>query len=347
MKIEKDDLEWAASQGIIDGSQAETLWHSLSERTAGRPGFGLVNVLYYFGALIVIGAMSWFMGVAWETFGGGGIFLISVLYAVVFVGAGHRLWKQDGLKIPAGLLVTIAVCITPLAVYGLQRWLDLWAFDDPGEYRSFHRWIKGGWFFMEVATIGAGLVALRYFRFPFLMAPIAFALWYMSMDLTPILFGGDEYSWAERRMVSLWFGLAMITGSFFVDHRTHKDYSFWGYLFGAMAFWGGLTLMDSGNELSRFLYFLINIFLMGLSVFLQRKVFVIFGAIGIFGYIGYLASKIFADSMAFPFVLTLGGVLILYCGILLHRHGANIEQRLIAAMPEWMRNLRPGTRKVI
>jgi hypothetical protein len=40
---------------------------------------------------------------------------------------------------------------------------------------------------MEVGTVAAGLVALRYFRFPFLTAPIAFALWFMSMDLTPLI----------------------------------------------------------------------------------------------------------------------------------------------------------------
>jgi hypothetical protein len=78
---------------------------------AGRPGFGLANILYYVGALLAIGALSWFMTVAWEGFGGSGIFLISVLYAAAFVGAGHRLWNQAGLKISAGLLVTIGVSI--------------------------------------------------------------------------------------------------------------------------------------------------------------------------------------------------------------------------------------------
>ena len=104
-------------------------------------------------------------------------------------------------------------------------------------------------------------------------------------------------------------------------------------------------MLYSDSELSKFLYFLINIVLMGLSVFLQRKVFVIFGAIGSFGYIGHLASKVFADSILFPFALTIVGLGVLYCGIQLHRHGTKIEQRLIAAMPSWMRDLRPGARE--
>ena len=239
----------------------------------------------------------------------------------------------------------MGVCMTPLAVYGVQRWLGVWGFDDPGEYKSFYRWIKGGWFFMEIATIAAGLVALRYFKFPFLTAPVAFVLWYMSMDLTPIIFESDRFSFEQRKMVSLWFGLAMITGSYFFDRRTKQDFTFWGYAFGVLAFWGGLSMLYSDSELSKFLYFLINIVLMGLSVFLQRKVFVIFGAIGSFGYIGHLASKVFADSILFPFALTIVGLGVLYCGIQLHRHGTKIEQRLIAAMPSWMRDLRPGARE--
>jgi len=345
MRIEQDDLNWAASQGIIDERQAENLWQALSDKTVDRPNFGLVHVLYYFGALLVIGAMGWFMTKAWESLGGAGIFTISVIYAVMFIGLGYRWWGREELKVSSGLLVTMGVCMTPLAVYGLQRWLGVWAFDDPGEYKSFHRWIKGGWFFMELATVVIGLVALRYFKFPFLTVPIAFALWYMSMDLTPIIFDGDPHPWKGRKMVSLWFGLAMIAGSYLIDRRTREDFAFWGYLFGTIAFWCGLSLMDSNNEVSKFLYFLTNVLLMGVSVFLQRKVFVIFGAIGSFGYIGYLASDIFADSMLFPFVLTIMGAMILYCGILLHRHGKKIEQSLVSAMPEWMRELRPSFRK--
>ncbi len=344
MRIEEDDLEWAVSKGVIGRLQADALWQALSERAIARPHFGLIVVLYYFGALLVIGAMSWFMTSAWESFGGGGILLISAIYAAIFFGVGAMLFDREGLRIPGGLLVTIGVCMTPLAIYGLQRWLNIWFFDDPGEYRSFHLWIKGGWFFMEAATICVGFVALRFFRFPFLTAPIAFALWYMSMDLTPIIFQDDDSLWEKRTFVSLWFGLAMIAGSYFVDRRTKEDYSFWGYLFGSIAFWGGISVLGGTNEMSNIIYLLINVLLIGLSVFLQRKVFIIFGAIGSIGSIGHLAYDVFANSIWFPFSLSIAGVIILYGGVLLHRHGRKIEEGLTSVMPNWMRDLRPSVR---
>jgi hypothetical protein len=33
-----------------------------------------------------------------------------------------------------------------------------------------------------------------------------------------------------------------------------EDFAFWCYLFGLMAFWGGLTAMESGSEPRRLVY---------------------------------------------------------------------------------------------
>jgi len=196
---------------------------------------------------------------------------------------------------------------------------------------------------MELATVGAGLLALRYVRFPFLCAPVAFALWYMSMDLTPIIAGGD-FDWHLRKLVSVWFGLAMIAGSYLIDRRTTEDFAFWGYLFGLIAFWGGLSLMSSDSELSRFFYFAINVALIFAAVFLRRRAFLVFGALGCCGYIGYLAGDLFEDSFLFPFVLTGFGIAIIGLGVVLKRHGARFEQAVIDGLPPALRRLRPAER---
>ena len=197
---------------------------------------------------------------------------------------------------------------------------------------------------MEMATIAAGVIALWFFRFPFLTAPTAFVLWYVSMDLTPIISGGAVFDWELRLLVSLWFGLAMIAGSYVIDQRTEQDFSFWGYLFGLIAFWGGLSLLNSDGEVSKFFYFLINIALLGVSLFLRRRVFMVFRAFGVLGYIGYLASEIFEGSILFPFVLTMVGLGVIYLGIKLKRHGDKIEQAVENTLPVWMKRLRPSER---
>lgn len=344
MKISKNDLLWAAAQRLITAAQAHELWQALQRRDADAPRFDLAHVAYYFGALIVIGAMGWFMTEAWERFGGAGIFVIALAYALCFVLAGHSLWFKKELRVPGGLLFTMAVCMVPLAIYGLERLTGLWPQGDPGIYRDYHIWVKGSWLLMELGTVAAGLLALRFVPFPFLTAPIAFSLWYMSMDLTPLLFGKLEFTWEERLQVSMWFGLAMMVGAYLVDRRTEQDYAFWGYLFGLMAFWGGLSSMHSDSELSKLAYGLLNVALMLLSVLLQRRVFIVFGALGVMGYLGHLAYRVFKDSLLFPFALTLLGLLIIYLGIQYQRHRQTIEQQLFARVPPGMRRWLPSER---
>ena len=344
MEISLNDLKWAAAQGLISAAQAEVLWQALDSRHPVRPKFDLTHVVYYFGAMLIIAAMSWFMTLGWEWFGGGGIFLISTLYACGFALVGRRLWQKEHLKIPGGLLVTVAVCLTPLAIYGLERFTGIWPQGDPGTYRDYHIWVKGSWFLMEVGTIIAGLIALTFARFPFLTAPIAFTLWYMSMDLTPLLFGKADFTWPERLRVSLWFGLTMLVGSYLIDRRTKEDFAFWGYLFGMLAFWGGLSLMESSSELGKFFYGLINIALMLLSVLLDRRVFIVFGALGVFGYLSHLAHSVFENSLLFPFALSFLGIVLIYLGTKYQRNRERIEQAILALVPEGLRRFLPRER---
>jgi len=345
MRVGKKDLRWAASEGVISADQAEDLWRALEERNANRPRFDLPHVAYYVGALVVISAMTWFMTLGWERFGGGGILAISLSYMSGFVIVGALLWGEKGLRVPGGLLVTAAVCMTPLAVYGFETMTGAWLRGTPGEYGDFYDYIKGVWFPMEVATVATGLLALWFFRFPFITAPVAFALWFMSMDLTPLIYGEYYYEAQGYQVVSLVFGLLVLVGAYLVDRRTEEDFAFWGYIFGMFAFWGGLTLLEGGSELDWFLYGLINVGLILVSVLLQRRVFIVFGAAGVFGYVGHLAWEIFEDSLLFPFVLSAVGLAIIALGILYAKNRDRIEGAVVRAIPTSIRRLLPIERE--
>lgn len=354
LRVAERDLQWAAEQGLIAPEQAIGLWQALCQRdqqagpdatdAAVPPArFDFLHLAYYAGAMLVILAMTFFMSLAWESFGGAGIFFISALYALVFVLLGQRLFKNPSLRVPAGLLVTMAVCMTPLLVYGLQRWTGLWGNHDPGAYRGFYQWIKGGWFFMEVATVASGVIALRHIRFPFLTMPVAFVLWFMSMDLSPLLFG-EDVSFRQRAEVSAAVGAAMLLAAYLVDRRTREDLAYWGYLFGMLAFWGGLSSMKSDSQLNKLVYCLINVGLMFLSILLERRVFLIFGALGVFGYLGYLAYDVFAKSVLFPFALSGFGLAIILLAVQYHKRRLAIEAAILSRMPPWLLRALPRSR---
>ena len=63
-----------------------------------------------------------------------------------------------------------------------------------------------------------------------------------------------------------------------------------------MTFWCGMTAQDSDSELARFVYFRVNLMMIGVGVMLVRRVFVVFGAIGGSLYLGHLASTVFKEN---------------------------------------------------
>jgi hypothetical protein len=339
----KAELDWAVAQGIITGEQKEALIEALDARQSTEPRFDYVHVAYYFGALVVISAMGWFMTEAWERFGGLGITLIALGYAAGFLAVGHRLWHRS-LRVPGGLLITLAVWMTPLVVYGIEKHYGLWPQGSPGIFHDYHPWIRASWLVMEAATVLTGALALRFYRFTFLTFPIAFSAWYMSMDLTPLIMGRDEFDWNERLWVSLVAGLLILLVAYIIDRRTKQDYAFWLYLFGMAAFWGGLSLMKGGDELAKAMYGLINVVLIALSVLLQRRIFIICGALGILGYLGHLSHVVFKDSLMFPFALSALGLIIIYAGIMYQRHRLAIEKAVLGALPNWLIDISPVNR---
>lgn len=337
MDVTKKNLKRAAEKNIISNQQAEALYDYLASLSQDTPKFTFTHLLYYLGGLIAIGAMTLFMNLGWESFGGAGIFFISLLYAVVGLKVSNS-FAAKGLNIPAGICATFVVCLTPLAIYGLQQWLGVW----PNEsvYRDYHRYIKWHWLFMELGTLAIGALVVWKYKYPFLILPIAVTLWYMTMDLAAIISGGD-YSWELRKLISLYSGLLMIGLAFWIDIRSHKkaDYAFWIYIFGVMAFWGGLSSQHSDSELSKFLYFCINLLMIGTGVLLVRRVFVVFGALGSCGYLGYLAYDVFQASWLFPVVLTAIGLGIIYLGVLWQKHEMAITQRFRSYLPLTLREL--------
>lgn len=152
-------------------------WQAEDQKTYSGSSFSFINVLYYFGGLLIILAMTWFVAANWEELGGRGIAAVAGIYMVILFSLGRYLWQKDDFKVPGGLFVTAAVSITPLAVYGIEKALDLWLDGRPPDtFHDYHVWVKGNWFFMEVATLITGLIALFFVRFPFITAPIAVTL---------------------------------------------------------------------------------------------------------------------------------------------------------------------------
>jgi len=335
-------LHEAVLKGILSADQAGELIAFLSaERQPEheRPRFTLVHVLYYLGGMIAIGAMSLFMTLGWNSLGGWGGFATATCYFVLFLALTHWFLERKHLSIPAGIMATLAVVMVPLAIFSAQAALGYWAESKP--YRDYHAFIDGRWLMMELGTLAIGAILLWRYRFPFMLMPIAVTLWYMSMDLVPFLFGAGPLDFEIRKFVSLYFGLVTTLLAFWVDLRSRfsRDYAFWLYLFGVLAFWGGLSLINSGSELGKLAYCAINLLMILVGVVLGRRVFAVFGGLGVAGYLGHLAWRVFPDSVVFSFALTLIGLAIIWLGVVWQRREREWSARLRAFLPVALREL--------
>ena len=145
-------------------------------------------------------------------------------------------------------MVVVAVAMAPLAVYGIQEASGWWGDGgDPGRYAISSSGSKAAGFRWRSRPSSPASIALRFYPFPFMVAILAIALWFMSMDLTPWLLHGRDMTWAEtwtaRQTVSMIFGLIMIGAAWFIDLRrdSRQDFAFWLHLYGLLAFWGAMT----------------------------------------------------------------------------------------------------------
>lgn len=340
--ISKNEFFLKALKLGIDKAQVEALWDSLEKNDAIIKASNFSKLIYYIGAMIVIGAMIWLMQMSWVVFGAGTKFLVSSIYAVLFGYVGWKLWKREDLKIPAGLFVTLAVCMVPLAIYGLQSYLNIWHEQTPDLDLNILHIPAYTQLTMEIGTILAGIFALRFVSFPFLTAPIFLATWFLIMETIYILIG-KNVSWEMGQWVSLGFGLVLLGIAYVMDLKKLRDYAFWAYFFGILAFWISLTSLSTDRgEFFQFSYFLVNILLMVIAVLLNRKIFMVFGAVGTFIYFNYLAYKVFQDSILFPFAMVLLGMAVIWIGIFYQKNNKNIERKIIEGIPDWLKKYFPA-----
>src|SRR5690625_324767 len=95
--VEKNIISSSQADSLyeISSSQADSLYEFLKAQSPDVPMFTFTHVLYYLGGLIAIGAMTLFMTLGWEAFGGVGVVSISLAYAVIVLDLANALAAKD------------------------------------------------------------------------------------------------------------------------------------------------------------------------------------------------------------------------------------------------------------
>jgi len=117
---------------------------------------------------------------------------------------------------------------------------------------------------------------------------------FAEKNLVSMIFGPVN-TFSDHAAVSIAFGFVELLVAFAVDRLKLKvDYSFWIYLFGTLAFWGGWTLdytqVYYTSQEFAFIYAAVNVVLLILAVPLNRIIFLIFGG---FGFTGFVVNEMY------------------------------------------------------
>ena len=336
------ELRTAVDRGIITASQADALTALAGELPATdeaalaatgpvppgadtipaerHPAAG-VTVAYAIGAALVIFAFGWFLVDRWERLGPTGVLLVASAYAAIFAVVGVRL-RREGYRTAGGVVTVLAVCMAPLAAWSLARLVGLWpdAMPPCGRGALSLAGCNGRWVIIELATIAAALATLRVVRFRGLAVPIAVASAFLALHVVEALLGietrGRAGAWA------LWMASsAMLAVAYATDRAQRGDEDFAAplYLAALVVNVAALVGLWSGYPTLRHVQPVLSAFAIAASLQLRRRVFLVFGALGVFWYLGWLAFVVFRKVLAFPFLLATFGISVIVLTVWLQR----------------------------
>jgi len=347
-------LRDAVGRGVISQEQhdallamaAEPVAYERAPREAPR-GFNAVTVAYAVGAVAVLFAFGWFLVDRWRELGPAGVLGVALLYAAIFAVTAVVLTRQ-GFATAAGVATVLAVEMAPLATWALLRLAGLWPTGTPRalcEAAPASFACGGKWMLVELVSIAAALLALRWVKFAELTAPIAVALVFLSFHVaeaaagTPLRQRG--WGWAVLAGAS-----AVLTLAYAVDRRRREggeDYAFWLYAGGLAGVFGGMGGVWGAEPMTRHALPFVGAAALALAVLLRRRAFLLFGAATLVWYLGYLAFDVFRRTLTFPVLLASFGLAVILGTVQLQRAYPRLTRRAgVRAAGEGARRLRGG-----
>lgn len=337
-------LERGVRQGIISETQRDqllTLASGLASpagaerapvRGSERPaGFNAVTVAYGLGAMLVLFACGWFLVDRWAQLGPWGVLGVVAAYAAVLVAAARWLLVHR-FQLAADIMTMLAVCLSPLVSWSFLSMAGRWPIAPRNDPLLQHSpWMAYQWLVLDLTLILVALLVLRKRRLVTLTWPTAVALWATWLHVGQILHGG-EGTMTFDRWVMLANGLFLLlvaerverwqrrqaaalvaAGGVAAPRAALGDFAnaFWvcGLLATAVAYMA--IWLRADGEPTQHLLPVFSLGLVGLSLYLRRRVALLFGVAGILGYLAFLAQDVFKDYVSFPILLAGFGILLI------------------------------------
>ncbi len=331
-------LDLGVERGLISADQRAALLALAGTADAGtRPpreaerAFNGITIAYGVGALVVLFAFGWFMVDRWKVLGDAGVFGLALAYACIFLIVAQVL-RREGFETARGVSTLLAVGMAPIATWALLRWTGVWTPElDAVCAMQSHPFAvcQGQPLAIELAAVMAALFAMRQMAFSPFMAPIAV----VSVTLPERLLRewaalpdapGTVMGW---RWVIIASALAAV--AYTVDRRRRdEDYGFWLWISVAVATWFGCMMLFQFDRSLRWYLAPVSLLVITASVILRRRVLLIVGLMGVFGFLAWLAFDVFKVTTAFPLLLALIGVAMIILTVWVQKRFPEVIRRI-------------------
>ena len=223
------------------------------------------SFLLYAGAFVVlfagVGLLSWLASEHSDGAFFGWSALVFFVLAVIAIG-----FEAAGERVTAGLFAFVSLIMFSVFIGSFEDLIGILDAGD-GAFEGF-RW---GLLLFDLVIITASLILLARFRFPLLVLPAVFLSWFFLVDLVS---GGGDWS----AIVSIIVGFFLMLVGAGVD----RIYGFWVHFVAALAIGGGFIYLWHGSTWEWILIGLIALIFFLLAGGLDRSIYSVLGAIGLF-----------------------------------------------------------------
>lgn len=320
------DLESWLAEGIITPDQATRIREQVPPsapfvapppvRWQVKPP-DTVTFAYYAGGFLTLFAFTYFIVMNWTSFGQTGQSLISI-FSVAAIGGVGFLLRRAGLILGGDMLIFVASCLVSWAVYNFARMVGVWPSEPSGyvsyeAYATYQVMLRPLWVALEFISIAAAVAAFRLTRFPLIAIPIVFWSWCFALDITRLFAHSTLAGYGNlEEIVTIIFGVALLTVGIYLQRRTTPDYSDWFYTVGHLAVFINVTSFIISADVTVGLIFLPLYFaFLVASIWLQRRIFLASAALNFYIYITYLAYETLYTSSNFALTMALVGLIII------------------------------------
>ena len=274
------------------------------------------QVLTWLGGFLALIASAVFIGVDWNNMGAAQQTMWAVLGIGVLWGIAWALRRKDELlRVQASnLLVIVGTLMIMLLAYTLYRLTGLWP-EHPDRPSSQDTTTRLMGIAQAVTAVVATFWAFRL-RVSWMLLPagwIGWMAWMSGIDAIRSI-GNVE---TERDVLFLAiYGILLVGAGLVVARFGWKHHATWLYVVGLTInlIMLGMRSFENPLGLNGMVFLVLTVVAIALGIMSDQRIFLLYGAVGLYGWLSALVIETFGGSRPVAFALILVGVVIVVAG---------------------------------